>query len=89
MDVTYTRMEQNWRLQPRTEALVRLRYARVLFEETDNDLDAETSLSKGVRSCWPVPLYLVTDLLLDRSLRESKQILNQSLLTSSWKLRFQ
>lgn len=40
---------QNWRLQPRVEALVRLRYARILFEETDNDLEAETALSKGVR----------------------------------------
>ena len=39
---------QNWRLQPRKEALVRLRYARTLFEETDNDLEAETALSKGV-----------------------------------------
>ena len=41
-------MGQNWRLQPRVEALVRLRYARILFEETDNDLEAETALSKGV-----------------------------------------
>lgn len=39
---------QNWRLQPRTEALVRLRYARILHEETENDLEAETALSKGV-----------------------------------------
>lgn len=30
------------------EALVRLRYARILFEETDNNLEAETALSKGV-----------------------------------------
>lgn len=30
------------------EALVRLRYARILFEETDNTLEAETALSKGV-----------------------------------------
>ena len=27
---------------------MRLRYARILFEETDNDLEAETALSKGV-----------------------------------------
>ncbi|GAB1197361.1 hypothetical protein APSETT444_006654 [Aspergillus pseudonomiae] len=40
---------KNWRLQPRVEALVRLRYARILFEETDNDLEAETALSKGNR----------------------------------------
>ncbi|KAL4877698.1 cohesin loading factor-domain-containing protein [Aspergillus karnatakaensis] len=42
---------KNWRLQPRVEALVRLRYARVLFEETENDLDAETALSKGIDLC--------------------------------------
>lgn len=28
--------------------MIRLRYARVLYEETDNDLEAETALSKGV-----------------------------------------
>lgn len=39
---------QNWRLQPRKEALVRLRYARTLFEETENVIEAETTLSKGV-----------------------------------------
>lgn len=27
---------------------MRLRYARILFEETDNDIEAETALSKGV-----------------------------------------
>ncbi|KAL2217140.1 cohesin loading factor-domain-containing protein [Thermoascus aurantiacus ATCC 26904] len=42
---------KNWRLQPRTEALVRLRYARILFEETDNDIEAETALSKGIDLC--------------------------------------
>ncbi|KAL4918024.1 cohesin loading factor-domain-containing protein [Aspergillus aurantiobrunneus] len=42
---------KNWRLQPRVEALVRLRYARILFEETENDLEAETALSKGIDLC--------------------------------------
>ncbi|RAH80240.1 hypothetical protein BO86DRAFT_449185 [Aspergillus japonicus CBS 114.51] len=42
---------KNWRLQPRVEALVRLRYARILFEETDNDFEAETALSKGIDLC--------------------------------------
>ncbi|KAL2815920.1 cohesin loading factor-domain-containing protein [Aspergillus granulosus] len=42
---------KNWRLQPRVEALVRLRYARILFEETNNDLEAETALSKGIDLC--------------------------------------
>jgi hypothetical protein len=37
---------------------VRLRYARTLFEETENDLEAETALSKGV--C--VPLSIVSSL---------------------------
>ncbi|KAL1863803.1 hypothetical protein Plec18170_000643 [Paecilomyces lecythidis] len=42
---------KNWRLQPRTEALVRLRYSRVLYEETDNHMEAETALSKGIDLC--------------------------------------
>ncbi|KAJ6151077.1 hypothetical protein N7470_007671 [Penicillium chermesinum] len=42
---------KNWRLPPRHEALVRLRYARTLFEETDNDIEAETALSKGIDLC--------------------------------------
>ncbi|KMU76950.1 hypothetical protein CISG_05992 [Coccidioides immitis RMSCC 3703] len=42
---------RNWRLQPRTEALLRLRYARILYEETHNDLEAETALSKGIDLC--------------------------------------
>ncbi|KAJ5934005.1 hypothetical protein N7454_006334 [Penicillium verhagenii] len=42
---------KNWRLPPRKEALVRLRYARTLFEETDNDIEAETALSKGIDLC--------------------------------------
>ncbi|KKZ63252.1 hypothetical protein EMCG_02457 [[Emmonsia] crescens] len=40
---------KNWKLQPRTEALVRLRYARILYEETENDSEAEGALSKGNR----------------------------------------
>lgn len=35
-------------MPPLTEALTRLRYARILIEETDNDILAETALSKGV-----------------------------------------
>lgn len=30
---------------------MRLRYARTLFEETDNDIEAETALSKGIDLC--------------------------------------
>ncbi|KAL2389454.1 hypothetical protein RJ035_002252 [Blastomyces gilchristii] len=40
---------KNSKLPPRTEALVRLRYARILYEETENDSEAETALSKGNR----------------------------------------
>lgn len=42
------RDEKHWRLQPRLEATVRLRYASILHEETDNDMEAETVLSTGV-----------------------------------------
>ncbi|KAI9793368.1 MAG: hypothetical protein M1816_000260 [Peltula sp. TS41687] len=42
---------QRWRLQPYTEALVRLRYATVLYEETENVAQAETALSKGITLC--------------------------------------
>lgn len=38
-------------LAPRQEARVRLRYAAVLHEETDNIQDAETTLSKGITLC--------------------------------------
>lgn len=48
------------------EALVRLRYARVLFEETDNDLEAETALSKGVCLCFSHGTCWFTDGSLDR-----------------------
>ena len=36
------------RLQPEQEATVRLRYATVLFEETENEMEAEEALSKGI-----------------------------------------
>ncbi|KAI9718928.1 MAG: hypothetical protein M1812_003812 [Candelaria pacifica] len=42
---------KSWRLQPRLEARVLLRYATVLHEETENDLEAETALSKGITLC--------------------------------------
>ncbi|KAI9841042.1 MAG: hypothetical protein M1838_003792 [Thelocarpon superellum] len=42
---------QNWRLEPRAEAAIRLRYASVVFEETENDIEAETALSKGIALC--------------------------------------
>ena len=39
------------KLEPRMEALVRLRYAAVLLEETENTMEAETALSKGITLC--------------------------------------
>ncbi|CCU77457.1 hypothetical protein BGHDH14_bgh05022 [Blumeria hordei DH14] len=38
-------------LDPRDEACIRLRYAGVLFEETENYMEAETTLSKGIELC--------------------------------------
>jgi hypothetical protein len=45
---------QTGKLLPRQEALVRLRYAAVLFEETENYAEAETALSKGISLCEKV-----------------------------------
>ncbi|KAM0435282.1 hypothetical protein ACHAPT_003376 [Fusarium lateritium] len=42
---------QRGRLSPRQEARMRLRYAAVLLEETENLMEAETSLSKGIPLC--------------------------------------
>lgn len=42
------------RLEPRLEAKIRLRYAGVLLEETDNMMEAETALSKGITLCEQV-----------------------------------
>ncbi|KZF21311.1 hypothetical protein L228DRAFT_170253 [Xylona heveae TC161] len=42
---------KTWRLQPRLEAVVRLRYANILYEETDNDAEAEAALIKGISVC--------------------------------------
>ena len=39
------------KLQPRMEANIRLRYAGVLYEETENSMEAETALSKGIALC--------------------------------------
>jgi len=52
---------KNVRLPPRLEANIRLRYAGVLFEETENSMEAETALTKGIALCervWIFPLRL-------------------------------
>ena len=35
-------------MKPHVEAVVRLRYATILYEETENMMEAEEALSKGV-----------------------------------------
>jgi Cohesin loading factor len=42
---------KRFRLPPLKEAHLRLRFATTLYEETDNDLEAETALSKGIDLC--------------------------------------
>lgn len=39
------------RMTPRQEARLRLRYATVLHEETENVMDCETALTKGISLC--------------------------------------
>ena len=41
----------HFELLPEREAMVRLRYAMVLFEETENMMEAEEALSKGISLC--------------------------------------
>ena len=48
---------KHFRLQPQTEAKVRLRYATVLYEETENVTEAEEALSKGIAICERHRLY--------------------------------
>ena len=42
---------RDYRLQPRLEATIRLRYASILYEETENYFEAEENLSKGISIC--------------------------------------
>ncbi|KAL5624560.1 hypothetical protein BROUX41_004620 [Berkeleyomyces rouxiae] len=42
---------QTGHLVPRQEARVRIRYAQVLYEDTDNLMEAEMTLSKGLTLC--------------------------------------
>lgn len=63
------------RYEPRMEAAIRLRYASVLLEETDNTTEAETALSKGITLCEQNGLFdikytmqvLLAKLLYNRS----------------------
>lgn len=42
---------KHFKLPPEREAAVRLRYAAVLYEETENAMEAEETLSKGISLC--------------------------------------
>ncbi|PSN68177.1 hypothetical protein BS50DRAFT_573136 [Corynespora cassiicola Philippines] len=42
---------RKFHLAPRREAEMRLRYANLLIEETDNDMEIEQTLSKGITVC--------------------------------------
>ncbi len=52
----------NTKLAPRLEARVRFRYASILCEETNNVMEAETALTKGITLCervlLPCPISL-------------------------------
>lgn len=52
------------RLEPRLEAKIRLRYAGVLLEDTENVMEAETALSKGITICEQVCHWKLTFLLV-------------------------
>lgn len=47
---------QSQKLSPRQEAQVRIRYAALLQEETENVMEAETTLTKGITLCDKVRL---------------------------------
>lgn len=42
---------KRFRLPPLKEAQLRLHFAKTLYDETENDLEAETALSKGIDLC--------------------------------------
>ena len=42
---------KHFKMQPEREAIVTLRYATILFEETENAMEAEEALSKGIVLC--------------------------------------
>ncbi|KAF7507038.1 hypothetical protein GJ744_010966 [Endocarpon pusillum] len=42
---------KRFRLPPLKEAQLRLRFAQTLYDETENELEAETALSKGIDLC--------------------------------------
>jgi Cohesin loading factor len=53
---------KNVRLPPRVEANIRLRYAGILYEETENFMEAEIALSKGIVLCERVKRFIMSSL---------------------------
>ena len=47
---------RNVKLAPRVEAKIRLRYAAILFEETEDLMEAESTLTKGIALCERVAI---------------------------------
>ena len=65
----------NFKLPPLREAQISLRYARILYDETENYDDAETGLTKAIELCERhkfIDLKYEMQLLLSRVLYESK-----------------
>lgn len=68
-------LKQTKKLPPETEAAARLRYAQVLYEETENEQEAEEALDKGITLCKQnrlLDLQYTMQLLLARILFKSK-----------------
>ncbi|KAL8693654.1 MAG: hypothetical protein Q9218_001564 [Villophora microphyllina] len=72
------------KLQPQLEATVRLRYASILHEDTQNSLEAEQTLSDGIKLCDRYRLFdlkynmqhLLSRVLFDGSPRASLKFLD-------------
>ena len=65
----------NFKLPPLKEAQISLRYARILYDETENHDEAETMLTKSIELCERhkfIDLKYEMQLLLSRVLYESK-----------------
>lgn len=83
---------KNVRLPPRLEANIRLRYAGVLFEETNNNMEGETALSKGIALCervWKLVSEATTMLTYARITTTTSSMRCSSSLHSSWPRRTQ
>ncbi|KAL8781728.1 MAG: hypothetical protein Q9194_000232 [Teloschistes cf. exilis] len=76
---------KQFKLQPQLEASVRLRYASILHEETQNLIEAEQTLSDGIKLCDRYRLFdlkynmqhLLSRVLFDGSPRASLRFLDK------------